>query len=144
MADKVMTQQPENRLSVPRLLVWILAMSVFNPIVTWGQDGSADRAAARAMVEQALLGEGAVVCEVAVLPKSSTAPETLLASVDYSGRHFCNEVVRIRIGSTPIVLQRIETLSVDRLQDGIRGVDQDGNIEFVIPRSFSLYEGAIA
>jgi hypothetical protein len=95
-------------------------------------------------VAQRIIGSDAVVCDVATLPIKGSQSANLLASIDMSGRHFCNSIVRITLGKTPSAVQEIDAWMVETPSSMLRDLDRDGFPELLVPRSFSPYEGAQA
>lgn len=87
---------------------------------------------------------GASVCDVGLLPASPRRPETIVAVVDYSGRLFCNYVVRVANSDPPVLLQELTGWWVASLDsaDGpvVRDVDGDGEADLVVPGAVSDYE----
>ena len=87
---------------------------------------------------------GASVCDVGLLPASARRPATIVAVVDYSGRLFCNYVVRISDADPPLLLQELSGWWVASLDnaDGpvVRDVNGDGEADLVVPAAVSDYE----
>lgn len=100
-----------------------------------------EKAALQSVIAQVIADE-AHVCDVVTFTVEPTQTPSILASLDFSGRHFCNTVVRVADGKPPRVLQKIHAWGADDLSNVAKDVDQDGNLELVIPREFSSYEGA--
>ena len=50
---------------------------------------------------------GASVCDVGLLPSSASRPATIVAVVDFSGRLFCNSVVRVARTEPPVLMQEL-------------------------------------
>jgi hypothetical protein len=126
-----------------RLVVRALAVAL---AASWPWTAAAQRPQSGnqlgSIVEKLVISEGAAVCEVAVFPLGPNMPDTIIASLDYSGRHFCNVVVRVEPGPPAVVLQRFETWWLGDLPSVIADLDRDGKNELVIPRAISPYEGA--
>ena len=87
---------------------------------------------------------GASVCDVGLLPSSPRRPATIVAVVDYSGRLFCNYVVRVADSDPPLLLQELTGWWVASLDspDGpvVRDVNGDGEADLVVPGAVSGYE----
>lgn len=87
---------------------------------------------------------GASVCDVGLLPASPRRPATIVAVVDYSGRLFCNYVVRVADSDPPLLLQELTGWWVASLDspDGpvVRDVNGDGEADLVVPGAVSDYE----
>ena len=88
---------------------------------------------------------GASVCDVGLLPASARRPATIVAVVDFSGRLFCNSVVRVGHTEPPVMLQELPGWWVASLDsvDGpvVRDVNGDGEADLVVPAAVSDYEG---
>ena len=88
---------------------------------------------------------GASVCDVGLLPASARRPATIVAVVDYSGRLFCNSVVRVADTDPPLLLQELPGWWVAYLDtaDGpvVQDVNGDGEADLVVPAAVSDYEG---
>ena len=87
---------------------------------------------------------GASICDVGLLPASPRRPATIVAVVDYSGRLFCNYVVRVADSDPPLLLQELTGWWVASLDspDGpvVRDVNGDGEADLVVPGAVSDYE----
>ena len=87
---------------------------------------------------------GASVCDVGLLPAGADRPATIVAVVDYSGRLFCNYVVRVSDTEPPVLLQELSGWWVSSLDgvDGpvVRDVNGDGEADLVVPAAISDYE----
>jgi hypothetical protein len=93
---------------------------------------------------QRVVGSDVAVCDVVSLPIRGSKMSDILASVDMSGRRFCNELVRIRLGKRPSTVQSIAAWMVDHPVSILRDLDRDGFPELLVPADFSPYEGAQA
>jgi hypothetical protein len=74
------------------------------------------------------------MCDGVILPGS---PRTALVSVDYSGRHFCNQVMRIRLARRPSILDTFDAYAVGKVSAIVRSASPDGRMEIALPREFS-------
>ena len=87
---------------------------------------------------------GGSVCDVGLLPASARRPATIVAVVDFSGRLFCNSVVRVGQTEPPVLLQELPGWWVASLDgvDGrvVRDVNGDGEADLVVPAAVSDYE----
>ena len=87
---------------------------------------------------------GASVCDVGLLPASARRPATIVAVVDFSGRLFCNSVVRVGHTEPPVLLQELPGWWVGYLDtaDGpvVQDVNGDGEADLVVPAAVSDYE----
>ena len=87
---------------------------------------------------------GASVCDVGLLPASPRRPATIVAVVDYSGRLFCNYVLRVADTEPPVLLQELTgwwVASLDSAQGPVvRDVNGDGEADLVVPAAVSDYE----
>ena len=104
-------------------------------------DSSDRRRIAVVTAEQVLDGDGAV-CDATLVPGLRGQLPTVIASVDYSGRRFCNTIVRVLAGTPPSVLQRLPAFNVEDVSSIVRDIDGDTYPELVIPHAWSDYEGA--
>jgi hypothetical protein len=97
----------------------------------------------RALAKRALV-EWATVCDAIAISGIKGSAQTIVASVDYSGRRFCNAVVLVSPNSPPVVLQAIDAWNVEVVSKIITDVNKDGRPELVIPTALTEYEGARA
>jgi len=74
------------------------------------------------------------LCDGVILPGS---PRTALVSVDYSGRHFCNQVMRIRLARRPSILDTFESYAVDEVAAIVRSASPDGRVDIALPQAFT-------
>lgn len=91
----------------------------------------------------AVIGKDASVCAVSLV-QSRTVRGLFVASVDTSGRKFCNELLVYQAGVTPRGIDSIEGWRLMALTDVVRDLDGDGNDELLVPQPLSDYEGAAA
>lgn len=80
------------------------------------------------------------VCDAAELKTRDGSP-TILATIDYSGRRFCNITFRIRPTAPPIVIQQLPVGTPDRLSDLLRDLDGDGYPEIIAGHTLTPYRG---
>jgi hypothetical protein len=78
----------------------------------------------------------AKACGAVILRGRDGGPSTIIASLDYSGRSLCGEVVRVSTKNPPVVLQRFVTSGVAEIASIVRDLDNDGNPEIVIPNQW--------
>jgi hypothetical protein len=93
------------------------------------------------VVRQAFTSPDVNVCDV-----TSSRPrelrQTIVASLDFSGRHFCNLIARVSRTRPPMVMQKIDAWEADDLSKVLVDFDHDGIAELIVPRAISNYEGA--
>jgi hypothetical protein len=82
------------------------------------------------------------VCDAALVGGSLDQTPTILASIDYSGRRFCNTVFLVRGGRTPAIIQELLVWNTPDLHGALRDIDNDGRDELVVLQALSSYEGA--
>jgi hypothetical protein len=82
------------------------------------------------------------VCDAALL--SANGPDRLIvASVDYSGRRFCNTVIIVkRERDRSTLLQTISVWGMEDVDSSLVDLDLDGTVELVTRSDISMYEGA--
>jgi hypothetical protein len=92
---------------------------------------------------------GVSVCSAGFYKIAGSDSDVLVASVDYNGRHFCNDVYVIHHGPNGMILQDannqgqgLQDFGVDDVSDIVRDLNKDGQHELVIPTEYSTYEGA--
>ncbi len=81
------------------------------------------------------------ICSFDFFDAAKDGTYRLLASIDYSGRHFCNTVVAIGKRISGFQIHELAAWQVDEVSDIIRDLDHDGGIELAIPQPLSDYEG---
>jgi len=91
--------------------------------------------------EEAALA-GTSVCSAGFFKISGSDSESLIASIDVNGRHFCNDTIVIHHDSDKVTIQDIFAWYVDEVKDIVHDIDKNGKNELVIPSSLSGYEGA--
>ena len=74
------------------------------------------------------------LCDGVVLPGS---PRTAVVSVDYSGRHFCNQVMRIRLSGRPTIVDAFDSYAVDEVAAIVRSASPNGRVDIALPREFT-------
>jgi hypothetical protein len=84
----------------------------------------------------------ASVCSAGFFQLSGSTSYSLIASMDYSGRHFCNEVVVINRRADSFPIQRLSAWEIDDVNDIVRDLGKNGESELVVPTSYSGYTGA--
>ena len=135
-----MAQRRPKTVLVSSLGVWLGLAGVS---LGQGQLSSEEYDELRAVVESVLIAGS--VCDVGLLPASPNRPDTIVAVVDFSGRLFCNTIVRVSRTDPPSILQDISGWWVASLDSGgleiIQDVDRDGEAELVVPTAMSDYEG---
>jgi len=99
------------------------------------------RSALVVVVRQAFPSPDVNVCDVILLTAPRTAP-TIVASLDFSGRHFCDMIARVSRTRPPMVMQKIDAWEADDLSKVVVDFDRDGIAELIVPRAISNYEGA--
>jgi hypothetical protein len=120
----------------------ILASPLLHAQAQSQRPAAPQQGSAQAVAERALDGDGRV-CDAVFLQSPPGRSGAVLASVDLSGR-FCNEIVLIQAGDPPSIRQQIPAWGVDSLSSVLRDVDRNGDVELVVPRLLSDYEGAAA
>ena len=83
---------------------------------------------------------GVTVCSTAEVDLDGDGRLDLIASVDYSGRRFCNTLAVVEKGSSPVP-QVTDTWGMDDVRDSIKR-NADGSLMLVVPTAFTDYEGA--
>jgi len=96
----------------------------------------------------AMIGEpvdepfGSSVCSAGFFKIAESENESLVASVDLSGRHLCTDFEVIHRGANGLTMQSIYAWVGDDLSDVVRDLRKDGKYELVVPFDLSMYEGA--
>jgi hypothetical protein len=92
---------------------------------------------------------GISVCSAKFVKIAGSEVDSLVASVDYNGRHFCNDVYVIHRGADGLVMQDannlekgVQSYQVNDVDDIVRDLCKDGKNELVIPTGYSDYDGA--
>ena len=98
------------------------------------------------LVDQVVIGGS--VCDVGLLPASKRRKETIVAVIDFSGRLFCNTLVRVSWVQPPLLLQEISGWWIGSLTPAavqiIQDIDGDNEPDLVVPTAISYYEGTRA
>lgn len=92
--------------------------------------------------EPQVVASGVAVCSAGFFQIAESADESLVASLDVNGRHFCNEIEVIHGGSNGVMVQEIDAWEVDDVQEIVRGLGNNGKNVLVIPTEYSDYDGA--
>ena len=93
-------------------------------------------------VEPEAAAAGISVCSAGLYQISGGEDESLVASLDVNGRHFCNEIELVSSSSGSITFQGIDAWEVDDVSEVVHDVARTGEKVLVVPTSFSDYEGA--
>jgi hypothetical protein len=80
------------------------------------------------------------ICDAAEL-KDRDGSTTILATVDFSGRRFCNMTLRIRRGPPPVVIQELPMGTPDRVNDLLEDLNGDGYPEILGATYLTPYRG---
>ena len=82
------------------------------------------------------------ICSVAVVDLSGGKTYSILASIDWTGRHFCNDLRIFTQDSTGIRHQDFQAWDVEDVAKLVVDIRGDGIKELAIPKSYSSYDGA--
>ena len=93
-------------------------------------------------LNEALKDYGMAVCDVERVSLPPGSPAHILVSLDVNRRGFCNSVLRITTVGRPRVLDSLRTWQLERVRDALVDVDLDGEVELVLRRAITPYEGA--
>lgn len=98
----------------------------------------------RAFVEEQIKVKegGGSVCSATVVDLSGRRSYSILASIDWSGRGFCNEVRVFDKGPDGIVNQQFEAWNASDVRKLIVDLGAPGEKQLAIPRGYSQYSGA--
>lgn len=98
------------------------------------------------LVDQVVIGGS--VCDVGLLPASKRRKETIVAVIDFSGRLFCNTLVRVSWVQPPLLLQEISGWWIGSLTPAavqvVQDINGDNEPDLVVPTAISDYEGTRA
>jgi hypothetical protein len=119
---------------------------------TGDQTSSVAQQAALAKAAEALLDRlwhlpprasqgGVTVCSAAEAELDGDGRPDLIASVDYSGRGFCNTLAVVEKGSPQSVPQVTDAWGLDDVRNAIKP-NTDGSLMLAVPTAFTDYEGA--
>jgi hypothetical protein len=86
--------------------------------------------------------EGVRVCDSRFLQLNRDGLNELVASLDYSGREFCNTVLIVSKVGSDFQSQSITAWNVQNVSQIIKDLNNDGISELVIPQPISDYNGA--
>jgi hypothetical protein len=84
---------------------------------------------------------GVTVCSAAEADLDGDGQPDLVASIDYSGRGFCNTLAVVEKGSSQSVPQVTDAWGLDDVRNAIKP-NTDGSLMLVVPTAFTDYEGA--
>jgi hypothetical protein len=87
-------------------------------------------------------GEEASLCDYQFVDLNGNDLYEMVASLDYSGRDFCNTVVIVTKENNGFQTQSFPAWNVKKISKILADTDDNGIQELVIPRPFSEYEGA--
>ncbi|MFO1242916.1 MAG: hypothetical protein U1E36_06920 [Rickettsiales bacterium] len=82
------------------------------------------------------------VCSAALVDVAKDGYYRLVASVDPSGRDFCNEVIVMRRPDRDLHTQTFSVWQVEDIAEALVDLDHDGIPELLLPQSLSAYQGA--
>ena len=82
------------------------------------------------------------VCSSAFVDLAGTGQYDLVASIDHTGRMFCNDVAVFSKTDSGIEIQRVSAWGAAKVSSLIQRFDTTGRNYLVIPESFSQYQGA--
>lgn len=82
------------------------------------------------------------VCSAVLADVAKDGYYRLIASVDPSGRDFCNEVIVMRKPDHDLHTQFFSAWQVEEIADALVDLDRDGIPELVLPELIGRYEGA--
>lgn len=83
------------------------------------------------------------ICSVAAVDLSGGNTYSILASIDWSGRHFCNDLRLFTKDVTGIKEQRFSAWKVEDVSGLVVDLGGDGKRVLMIPQLFSPYDGAM-
>jgi hypothetical protein len=81
------------------------------------------------------------VCSAGFFQISESDSESLVASIDVNGRHYCNDVEVIHNSASGLTIQGIFAWYVNDVNDIVRDPDKNGKNVLIIPAGLSGYEG---
>jgi len=84
------------------------------------------------------------VCDFTFADLDADGQLELLASIDISGRHFCNLLTVVRKNGGNYEVQEIQTLGVQSVQGVYANLNGDGPKELLVPTALTPYLGAFA
>jgi hypothetical protein len=104
-----------------------------------------DRAGLKALAQRGVAGaDGATVCDAVRVPAGAFRRAGVIASVAYSGRTSCSEIVVLSDTDPPEVIQRLDANGASDLSEAVQGVTRSGELLLRVPQAFSPYEGGDA
>lgn len=87
-------------------------------------------------------GETINVCSSAFVDIAGSGQYDLIASLDYTGRMFCNDIAVFSKTGSRVQVQHVVAWEVDNVAHILHRIESQGNILLVIPEAFSPYQGA--
>jgi hypothetical protein len=122
----------------------LAVVALFAPPCVIGCNGQNSDAALRSFVEQQLsVAEGGgKICSVARADLSGSQTDSVLASIDWSGRGYCNDVWIFRTGSNGPSKQHFDAWNIDDVNKLIVNLGSGRERQLAIRRGYSLYNGA--
>lgn len=103
--------------------------------------GSSESDGSLVKMASQVVGEGGTVCDATWMTDAS-GTRTIIAIVDYTGRRFCNEVLRIRPQPQPVIIQKLRAWNPEKADDLLRDLDGDGKPELVLYNLLTPYNGS--
>lgn len=84
----------------------------------------------------------AAVCSATFADLAGGRYYQLIASIDYSGRKFCNEVLVVQTNGNSFEMQTLPAWEVDDVNSVIRKLDGIPHVQLVLPEALTQYNGA--
>jgi hypothetical protein len=121
----------------------LVVVALFAPSCVIGCHGQNTDAALRSFVDKQLsVAEGGgKICSVAQVDLSGNQTESILASIDWSGRGFCNDVWILRTGSNGSGKQRFDAWNVEDVRKLVVSLGSGRDKQLAVRRGYSQYNG---